>query len=221
MKQSMMNKVYISMITASQVDQQKRRHNQVQLRRICQVLSSINHWFLSIRPIDQIEFCKIARDLMLLWKHLMFLMIRERCHRASTILQVRIQTLKKCSKWKSCKQKMKDRIWVWEETILKVITRHLLCNNNMLILKGRWKRMRRIMSLKTRFSRSEEVILPIILTKKLILLATLICSNPYQAHYRNKIAKTKQPMKFWISNLKTHQGWIILCWNLKELYYKN
>ena len=151
----------------------------------------------------------------------MFWMIKERCRRASTIQQVRIQTLKRCSKWKSCKQRTRGRIWVWEGTTLKAITKLVLFNNNTLTLKGRWKRMIRIMSHKTKFLRLEEVILLTIHTKKLILQATLICSNPFLAHYRNKIAKTKQPMKFWILNLKTHQGWIILYWNLKELYFMN
>jgi len=112
-------------------------------------------------------------------------------------------TLRNWNKTKSYKQKMKDRTWAWEETILKLIIKHKLFNNNMLN-----KQMIRTTSLLIKYLHLVEVILLTILIRKLILHPILIYNNPVL--YKNSMRKIHHLMLVWISNQTLLPDWTIL-----------
>ena len=130
-------------------------------------------------------------------------------------------TLKKWNKWKSYKQKMKDKIWVWEEIISRHTIKHLLFSNNMLKpTASNWKRMTKIMNHRIKFLLLDEVILLIIIMWKQNSHQTLICSN--QVLCKNSLIKVQVLLIFlWTLSLTLLLGWIILFWSQKELYFKS
>ncbi len=137
---------------------------------------------------------------MLLWKPSTFWMIKNMSQKVLINLQAaKDRTLRKWNKLKSFKQKMKDRVWVWEETTLRIIIKRQLFSNNMLKIKTTNQLIKSL--------HSEEVTLLIIRTRKLILHPILIYNN--LVHCRNSMRKILHMMFLWISSQTHLQDWII------------